>query len=348
VSLEQTLLDGAKRTAMEDKIYDLAVIGGGGGGTMAYLRGVLNANHSVLFTGDADAKRKGRATWVMDVDNIPGMHGLERPITKTASTTLKWIKDQDSLKDFGTVMKAKVTNVRIEDDLFVLEYSTRKESASLRTRHVILATGIMDVQPEIGGSIEPIFPYANKGEAIYCVRCDGHRTLGHTLSVVGRNDTAIHIACMMMDRYGQESVPILTNGPGAEFSDDALAAAKLYGLEIIEQPITSANGDPETGLSGFTLEGGREVHFSRTIIALGIIAYNQLLLEVGGEVDSVGKAKVDEHFESSVPNFFVVGDLASGSKMQIYTAWDEAVDAADTVDRRVRAMKRKVRKAAQA
>jgi thioredoxin reductase len=60
----------------------------------------------------------------------------------------------------------------------------------------------------------------------------------------------------------------------------------------------------------------------------------------------VGKALVDEHFESSVKDFFVVGDLVSGRKMQIYTAWDEAVDAADEIDRRVRARKRSVRRAA--
>ena len=72
---------------MTESILDIAVIGAGGAGTMAYLRGVLNGNTAALFTGDADSKRKGRATWVMDVDNIPGLHDLNRPITKTSTTT---------------------------------------------------------------------------------------------------------------------------------------------------------------------------------------------------------------------------------------------------------------------
>ena len=46
----------------------IAVIGGGGAGTMAYLRAVLNMDPSVLFLGDADSKRKGRATWVLEVE----------------------------------------------------------------------------------------------------------------------------------------------------------------------------------------------------------------------------------------------------------------------------------------
>lgn len=325
---------------MSETIYDMAVIGAGGAGTMAYLRGVLNGNRVAMFTGDADSKRKGRATWVMDVDNIPGMHDLARPITKTSSSTLKWVAAQEHLKDFGTVFKSKVVTITREDDVFVLAHESRKESSTLRARHIVLATGIMDVQPEIGGSIQPIFPFANRGEAIYCVRCDGHRTMGHTLGLIGRSDSAIHIGSMLMDRYGHENISVLTNGPGAEISDKAREVAKQYGIAIREETIAGVLGDNDTGLQGFELEGGEKIEMERVIIALGIIAYSELLTSLDGEVDAVGKAKVDEHFESSVPNFFVTGDLVSGSKMQIYTAWNESVDAADEIDRRVRARKR--------
>ncbi len=331
---------------MTQEIYDMAVIGAGGAGTMAYLRGVLNNNRVALFTGDADSKRKGRATWVLEVDNMPGMHGIKRPITKTSSETLKWLKDQETLGERGTVFKSKVTSIKRDGDHFVLEHESRKGSETLLARHVVLATGIMDVQPGIGGSIEPILPFANRGEAIYCVRCDGHQTMGHTVSIIGRSDTAIHIASMLMDRYGHESFPVLTNGPGATFSEEAAAVAKLYGIEIHEQPIQQVLGDDDSGLQGFQLVGGARIESTRTIIALGIIAYNQLLTSLGGEVDGQGKAIVNESFESSVPDLFVVGDLVAGKKMQIYTAWDEAVDAADQIDRRVRARKREARRAA--
>ena len=336
------------RPMVDSEIFDLAVVGAGGAGTMAYLRGVLNGNRAALFTGDADSKRKGRATWVVEVDNIPGMHDLNRPITKTSASTLKWLAGQETLKDFGTVMKSKVTSIRKQDDLFVLEHASRKETGELRARHVILATGIMDVQPEIGGSIEPIFPYANRGEALYCVRCDGHQTLGHGLGVIGRSDTAVYIASMMMDRYGHETVPVLTNGPGAELSDKARETAALYGIEVHEAPIVEVHGADEEGLRGFSLEGGLRVDMERVIIALGIIAYNELLVSLGGAVDSAGKAIVDESFETNVPGLFVVGDLVAGMKMQIYTAWDEAVDAADAIDRRVRERKRAERRRAAA
>ena len=38
-----------------------------------------------------------------------------------------------------------------------------------------------------------------------------------------------------------------------------------------------------------------------------------------------------------IAGLFVVGDQEAGRKMQVYTAWDEAVDAADEVNARIRA-----------
>ncbi len=312
---------------------DLAVIGGGGAGAMAYLRGVLNCDRTVLFMGDKKTSRRGRAMWVGEVDNIPGMHDMKRPILGTVKSTLAWIDGQEPLQGIGTAMKDIATSLEQDGEEFVVKYG---EGQAVRARYVILATGIMDVQPEINGSIDPIFPYANRGEAIYCVRCDGHRTLGHTLSVIGHNSTAASIAAMMIQRYRHNQVPILTNGTDPDFSESTEKLMAVYDMPVHTSPIAEVLGTPRTGLEGFVLADGTRVDSSRTIVSLGIIAYNQLLTGLGGEVDGSGKAIVSEKYESSIPGLFVVGDLVAGKKMQIYTAWDEAVDAADEINRRLR------------
>ena len=312
---------------------DVAVIGGGGAGAMAYLRSVLNCDRTVLFLGDKKTSRRGRAMWVGEVDNIPGMHDTKRPILGTVKSTLAWIDSQEALQGVGTALKEVVHSIQREEEEFVLHYG---EDQAVRARYVILATGIMDVQPEIGGSIEPIFPYANRGEAIYCVRCDGHRSLGHSLSVIGGNSTAVSIAAMMFQRYNHQQVPILTNGAEPEFSESSNKLMAVYDLPVHTAPITEVLGTPRTGLEGFVLADGTRIDSTRTIVSLGIIAYNELLVGLGGEIDGSGKAVVSEKYESTVPGLFVVGDLVSGKKMQIYTAWDEAVDAADEINRRLR------------
>ncbi|HHI79484.1 MAG TPA: NAD(P)/FAD-dependent oxidoreductase [Planctomycetes bacterium] len=322
--------------------FQIAVVGGGGAGTMAYLRSVLNGDRTAFFLGNADTKRKGRAIWVQDVDNIPGMHGLQRPITNTTKDTLKWLKAHKEIGYHGEAFKASVTKIERRGELFVLHYEDKREACTLRARYVILATGIMDRQPEIQGSIKPVLPFANRGDFIYCVRCDGHRTLGKKLSIIGTSSTTMAIAAMMCERYGHEDISILCNGNDPEFTDKDLDLAKAYGASIHKAPITKLLGSArQEGLQGFQLEDGTVVETNCCIVSLGIIPTNQLLLSLGGDVDKQGKALVDANYETNIPNLFVVGDLVSGKKMQIYTAWDEAVDAADEINRRIRLKNRK-------
>lgn len=322
--------------------YDIAVIGAGGAGTMAYLRAVLNHDRTILFTGDAATKKRGRATWVADVDNIPGMHDVRKPITSTTKSTLKWLGAQESLRDVGTVVAAQVTHIDKEAEGFRLHYSAKSESKTARARYVILATGLMDVQPLIGGSMDPIFPYANRGDVLYCVRCDGHRTISKPLSVIGRDEDAVWIAGMMHERYGHQGIAILGNGTAIAPSAATKSFADAYGFKFYAEPIVEVMGDPKgAGLSGYRLEGGLVVETMQTIVSLGTIVYNQLLKELGGELNEAGRVIVSDILETSVSDVFAVGDMVAGKKLQIYTAWDEAVDAADAINKRLRATYRK-------
>lgn len=328
--------------------FDVAVIGAGGAGTMAHLRSVLNGNRTVLFSGDAESKRKGRATWVAEVDNVPGLHDLKRPITATTRSTLNWISKQSVLNDWHDEIKAVVVDVvnhsHTSGTKFELTYENKSGQHSVTASYVISATGIMDVQPHIGGSIQPILPFANRYDVLYCIRCDGHKTIGKKLSVIGNTGTAISMAAAMVERYGHENVAILAHGLKPDYSDSSLELAAAYGMQLHSSAITAIRGDAKgDGLEGYELEDGTFVETNSTFVALGIIPYNRLLLSVGAEVAENGRAIVNEKYESSVEGFYVVGDLVTGRKAQIYTAWDEAVDAADAIDSRLRLTKRELR-----
>ena len=328
--------------------YDIAVIGSGGAGTMAHLRAVLNGDRSVLFSGDANTKRKGRATWVTEVDNVPGLHDMKRPITATTKSTLEWIRNQDELKSWNHEIKAVVTDVRnmsnADGSRFELIYEDKSGRNGITASYVINATGIMDVQPHIGGSIQPILPFANRYDVLYCIRCDGHKTIGKKLSVIGNTGTAISMAATLVERYEHRNVAILANGLTTDYSESSLELAEAYGMRLFDSAIKTVRGDAKgAGLEGFELEDGAFVDTNSSFVALGIIAYNQLLLSVGAEVTDNGRAIVSDKYESSVAGFYVVGDLVSGRKAQIYTAWDEAVDAADNINSRLRLEKRERR-----
>ena len=123
---------------------DIAVIGGGGAGAMAYLRSVLNCDRTVLFLGDKATSRRGRAMWVGEVDNIPGMHDAKRPILGTVKSTLAWLEQQEPLREFGTTIKDVVTSLSRDGEQFLLNYG---EGETVRSRNVILATGISPRTP---------------------------------------------------------------------------------------------------------------------------------------------------------------------------------------------------------
>ena len=326
---------------MKEELFSIAVIGAGAAGSMAYLRSVLNFDNTVLFTGSPQTTKRGRGTWVSEVDNMPGLHEQRYPIVSTSKSTIKWVESQDSLKDKSTVIKAAVSKVIKQGDHFELHYELKKESKIVKANYIILATGIMDTLPNIQGSIEPVLAYSNRNDILYCIRCDGHRVYGHDLSIIGHTDTAIYIGSILKERYNNEKVYILTNGEKAEFSGSAMRLANAYEFQIIEDEITEVLGNPkEEGLKGYKLANGTELHTSRSVVSLGYRVYNQLLTELGGEVTEEGRVVVSDKFETTVPNIFAVGDMIADRKMQIYTAWDEAVDAADEINKRIRHQKR--------
>jgi thioredoxin reductase (NADPH) len=71
-------------------------------------------------------------------------------------------------------------------------------------------------------------------------------------------------------------------------------------------------------------------------VSLGIRPNNQLALQLDAQVDESGLVITDKNGETSVENLFVIGDLRSNSMKQIYTAWQQAVESVQLINRRMR------------
>lgn len=319
----------------EKKIHDVAIIGAGGAGQMALLRSVLNHLDTIIFTGDPQTTRRSRATWVAEVDNIPGFFDKKRPISATSREVIGFIEKNDDLKKFLTLEKKIVTSITEDGEGFLL----KSGDESFFARYVVLCTGTMDVQPLINDSIEPIFPYANRGDVLYCIRCDGHKTVGQDVAVIGHQAGAGWIAVMLKERYQNKKLYILTNGENFDAPDELKTLLAKYGIEIVTESIVSILGDPKKELTGFDL-GTRQIHVPKAFVALGSIVYNGLAKELGVDLSSREHLITNEKGETSVPGFYAAGDLVQGKKKQVYTAWDMAVDAIDDIDLKIRTEKR--------
>lgn len=324
---------------MSEKIYPVAVIGGGSAGVMATLRCVLNNDEVLFFPGSAKDKKKSRALWVRKIENMPGHFGYKRGIEDPNLETLKWIEASAFAAKLHWMKNTGVVHIKKnENEIFEVQDS---KGVKHLCRFVILCTGVMDVQPEINGSIEGIFDYANAQTADYCLRCDGHHTLGKKTAILGHNNGAAWVAIMLHERYAPPSMTILTNGKKADIPQETHNLLTKYKIKVIENTINAIQGqDKGFNLQGFILEDGSLIEAEMSFIALGMIVYNELAIELGAELDPRGFVKGDASGATSVTGLYVAGDLKANTKKQIYTAWDNAVDAADTINQKIRVMQR--------
>lgn len=324
---------------MSEKIYPVAIIGGGSAGTMAALRTVLNNDETLFFPGTAQDKKRSRALWVAKVENVPGHLGYKKGIEQPNRETLTWLSEGEFKDKFHWQKNIGITSVsKNSDGTFTLVDS--KENRWL-ARYVIIATGVMDVQPIINGDIEEIFPYANAQTVDYCLRCDGHHVFGKRTAVIGHTNGAAWVAVMLYERYRTPKMSILTHSEKSQIDGDVLELCKKYGIEIIEGEILSVLGK-ENGkiLEGFQLSTGTVHECDWAFVSLGMIVYNELAKSLGCALDDRGFVIADAKGMTNVDGIYVAGDIRANTKKQIYTAWDTAVDAADAINARLRQLAR--------
>jgi thioredoxin reductase (NADPH) len=320
-------------------IFDVAVIGGGSAGVMAVNRCVLNNDSTLFFPGTGKDKKRSRAMWVSRVENMPGHLEYKKGIEEPNREMLNWLSESEFKEKLTWQKNRGITEIKKNaDNVFTLIDNKGDE---YHARFVILCTGVMDVQPEIQGKIDPVFPFANHQQLDYCLRCDGHHTLKKNAGVIGSGDGAAWVAIMLHERYAPPLMSIFNHGKKAEYSSDVDELLKLYKIQTYTEEIAELVGDTKLPkLEGIKLSNGSLIECELAFVSLGMIVYNELAQKLGAHLDSRGFVVTDAKGESSVAGLFVAGDLRAGLKKQIYTAWDSAVDSADEINRRVRAERR--------
>ena len=320
------------------KIYDVAIIGGGSAGVMAAIRTVLNNDECLLFPGTPLDKKRSRAFWVTAVENMPAHLNYKKGIEEPNKISLDWLAQGPFASKFHWHKNRGIQKIiKGADDIFTL---VDNKDVEYKARYVILCTGVMDVQPHINGSIEPIFQYANTQLADYCLRCDGHHVLGKKVVVIGHTSSAAWVGIMLHERYHPPAMTILTNGEESQFDEDVLALMSRYKFEIVSGKIESIIGDAKNKKLEIFKTANQDVHADFAFIALGMIVYNELAKMLEAKTDQRGFVITDEKGKTSVDGLYVAGDLRANVKKQIYTAWDTAVDSADEINTLIRRKKR--------
>ncbi len=322
-----------------NKIYPVCVIGGGSAGTMAVIRTVLNNDETLFFEGDAKNKKQSRAFWVAKVENMPAHLNYKKGIAEPNKESLEWLSSGEFKEKFHWKKNISVVDLKKNaQDLFEI---TASDGNIYLSKFVILATGVMDVQPIINGSMKPILPYANVQLADYCLRCDGHHVLDKKVAVFGHNSGALWVAIMLYERYNNPEMYVVTNGKPMEYDDETKKLQELYGIKVVEDEVLAIIGNAkENRLEGLEFKNNSKIETEIIFISLGMIVYNQLALKLGAAIDARGFVLTDAKGKTNIQGLYVAGDLRANAKKQIYTAWDHAVDSADDINILLRREKR--------
>lgn len=285
----------------------------------------------LFFTGAKQERRRSRGNWVRTVDNIPGFSRYSRAVREFSEEAIQELT-RSPLGHNLNLINDSVVSIKKEKEIFSLVDGNGNVYFA---RYVVLATGVMDEQPHIQGSIRLILRYANAQTIAYCVVCDGHRSFGKKTVVIGHAERAAQTALLLSDKYNHQGMTILTNGQPNQFSQESLTRMKAQNIAIKEAPILEIQGDRGL-LKGFELQNGDCIKCEMGFVSLGLRPNNRLALQLGARVDGNGLVMTEINGESSVPNLFVIGDLRANSLKQIYTAWQHAVEVLQTIGRRIR------------
>lgn len=289
---------------MEQRIYDMVIIGGGPGGYTAALYAARAGLNVVVLEKLSPG---GQMALTTQVDNFPGVDaGID-------GYTLGEIMQRNA-ESFGAVTElAEVQSVDFSSDPKKIETN----EGTFYGKTVVYAAG--------AGPRELDLPNekALTGRGVnYCASCDGMFYKGKTVVVVGGGNSAVEDA-LLLSRVAKKVIVVHRR--------DTLRATKVYHKPLMEaenveffwnSAVTQLleNGKL-TGIVVQNLLTGEEttVECDGVFISIGRKPATALV-DGQVELDKSGYILADETTRTSCPGVFSVGDVRTKAVRQIVTA----------------------------
>jgi thioredoxin reductase (NADPH) len=296
---------------MENKIYDVVIIGAGPAGMGA----AVYAKRAGLDCAVVDRSpvSGGQVLTTYDVDNYLGI-----PNISGGDLSERFREHVDRLGvEFIT---ADV--VKIEDNTDNKIITT--DEGEIITKSIVLATGAVHSMLNIPGEKK----LAGMGVS-YCATCDGAFFRNRTVAVVGGGDVAVEDAVFLAGLCRKVYLIHRRDKLRAAFD----IQKKLMSMEnvniIWDSEVTQICGDDivekieiknkKTGDSNFLDVNG-------IFIAVGVVPNTKLLKGIV-EMDEKGYVIADETCMTSAPGIFVAGDIRRKPMRQIITAVADGANA---------------------
>jgi thioredoxin reductase (NADPH) len=293
--------------ASDDAILDCLIVGGGPAGLTAatYL---ARFRRRVLVADEGQS----RAALIPLSHNYPGYSGI------SGRDLLAVLRAQ--AERYGARHRSGRVDALepAEDHSFVASIGRSR----IRAKTVLLATGIVDVNPALDGLSQAV----QDGALRYCPICDGYETIDLRIGVLGTMKSAARKA-VFMRTYSADVTLLLTEEPSPE--DEAqIEILREAGVAIAPGVVRDmvASGDTVRAM----LAGGETCEMDLFYPALGCDVRSGLATALGARTDEQGCLVVDQHQQTGIPGLLAAGDVVSDLH-QISVAFGHAAVAATAI-----------------
>lgn len=294
---------------MSEAVYDVIIIGGGPAGLSAAL--LLGRCRRRVLVCDAGRPRNAAS------------HGLHGFITRDGTCPAEFLElARQDIAQYETVevRRVEVTGATRSDNSFEL---TLGNGDSVRSRKLLLATGVVDELPEVDGLRELY------GRSVFhCPYCDGWEVSDQPIAVYGKGEKGFGLS-LELTLWSRDLV-LCTDGPSGLTSEQKQRLAqhnivlredrlqRLEGRDGLLERITFVNGD--------TL--ARRAMFFST----GQHPASDLAKQLGCEFTEQGCVATGEYEATTVRGVYAAGD-ASRMVQFVIVAAAEGAQAAVAINK---------------
>lgn len=193
----------------------------------------------------------------------------------------------------------------------------------VRARNVILATGVMDIEPALPNLKDAI----HRGYVRHCPVCDGYEVIGRKVAVIGWGKGGLQEALFL--RTYTADITLLTLGKAMVLEGGDPDTLRGAGIRVVEEPVGAV--EIEGGrIRALRMESGKSQGFDTLYSALGACVRSGLAMPLGAECDEEGHLRTDDHQRTTVPGLYAAGDVVSALN-QISVATGHAAIAATAI-----------------
>ena len=205
-------------------------------------------------------------------------------------------------------------------------FSVQLSKDIVRSRYVVLATGVQDHLPPLAGAEEAV----RRSVLRICPICDAYEATGKKIAVIGDSPRGEREAAFLQT-YSSSVTFIYIGGAHDPERRSRTGAA---GIDLIETSLEHLTIEQD-GLR-VRLPSGQQREFDVFYSCLGCSPRNELATSLGAACDENSQLIVSSHCETSVPGLYATGDVVRGLN-QVVVAAAEAAIAATHIHNRLRA-----------